>query len=173
MINREQGYTTELERLVLTAVENQVNGLPSGTAECYIGPNKGDPRMNAPVFEIVPTNPKAARIGGAVLEGEGVTISVGHSRRELGYNLTNASAVVECASFVADICQAVFAGNFAEDINENAGGRIISSSLRLRVRGRVYRLWRNRLITDLVTITKKKRVIYEPYVTSAPETPLN
>src|SRR5437660_9197782 len=126
MIKKEDVYATEFEKAVLAEVERQMNGLPGGLADCYIGPPRGEIRSVAATFEIEPTNPAAARIGGAVIQGEGAVVSVGHSRRELWFRQTNASGAAECAARLSQICRAVFAGHFAESLRVDRTGRRIS-----------------------------------------------
>jgi len=164
IIRNKNVYVTEFEKIVFSEVERQVNGLPPGVADCYIGPSQHDSRMIAPTFRIRPTNPDAAPISGAVLEGEGVVISVGHSRREIGFRGTSTADALECAQRVSEICRAVFAGNFTERLEVDRTGRRISSSLRLPLSGGDFRMWQNRILTDLFRLTTKREIHYAPYV---------
>jgi hypothetical protein len=164
MIRNEQMYTTEFERIVLSEIEKLANSLPAGVAKSYFGPSRDDPKMIAPTFEIQPANPDAARIAGAIVEGEGATISVGHSRRQLWYKRTTACEASDCARRVSDICRAVFSGNFTEQIRVDQAGRRISSCLKLCLGdGTTFRMWHNRLFTDLFKVTTKRDTRYSPY----------
>ena len=159
----EQMYATEFERAILSEIEGLVKGLPAGTANYRVGPSRHDPGMVAPTFEIRPTNPAAACISGAVISGAGITVSVGHSCRELWTSETSASEASECARIVLGICRAVFAGNFTEHLRMDRSGKRISSSLCLRLDNGDFRMWRNRLIADLFKFGTKREIRYEPY----------
>lgn len=163
MITNDLMYASEFQKIVLSEIERVVKSLPPGVATYYVGPSKHDPGMIALTFKIQPANPNAASIAGAVADGE-VTISVGCSRREWWTKQASASEGAKCALFVSRICRAVFAGNFKERIRVDRSGRRVSSCLKLSLDGKTSRMWQNRLLTDLLTITKKREVQYEPYV---------
>jgi hypothetical protein len=164
MIRKEQVYVTEFEKAVLAEVERQVNSLPAGRADCYIGPSQGNLGIVAPTFEIRPANAGAARISGAVLQGEGLILNVGHSRRELRFKGASISEAADCALQLSQVCRAVFAGNFTELLRLDHSGKPISSCLKLHVDGSEFRMWQNRLLTDIFKCTRKREVRYAPYI---------
>ncbi len=163
MIRTEYVYATDFEKAVLSEIETRVNSLPVGVADCYIGPSRQVSNMVAPTFEIQPSNPGAAPISGTVLEGEGVLINVGHSRRELRFGGASASEASDCARLASEICCAVFAGDFTERMRVDRRGRRISSCLKLRLNQGDFRMWHNRLLTDLFKLTSKREIHYAPY----------
>jgi hypothetical protein len=173
MIRNQQIYRTEqFEKVVLSEIEKLVNSLPAGVATCYIGPSKHDPNMIAPTFEIQPANPDAARIAGVVMDGEGVAISVGHSRRELWYKRTDVSEASDCARLVSEICCAVFAGNFTERMRVDRRGRRISSHLKLLLNRGEFRMWQNRLLRDLLRRSSEREIHYPPYADGCSSDPM-
>jgi hypothetical protein len=163
MIRKEQVYATEFEETILSEVERQVNSLPTAVVDCYIGPSQGNLGIVAPTFEVRPTNARGARISGAVLQGEGLVINVGHSRREFKFKGSSSAEAADCASQLSRICRAVFAGNFTESLRVDRSGKPISSFLKLHLNGSEVRMWRNRLITDLFKSTRKREIRYAPY----------
>lgn len=163
MIRNEHVYATEFEKIVLSEIERQVSSLPMGAADCYIGPSRHSRTMVSPTFEIQPSNPLAARISGAVLEGQGAVVSVGFSRRELWYRRTSTSEASDCARLMSEICRAVFAGNFTERVKIDRFGRRISSRLNLRLTTGDFQMWQNRLLADILTPTSAREIPYAPY----------
>ena len=50
MIRNEYVYATDFEKVVLSEIERQVNSLPTGVADCYIGPSQQTSKIVAPTF---------------------------------------------------------------------------------------------------------------------------
>jgi hypothetical protein len=126
-----------LEKEIMASLEALTHSIPPGTAEITVSRVPGHEEWHNPYFEIVPTNPLAARIcGWAANEDLDITLGEAGHREFIGFG--RGGTVVRGArprqEFEA-ICRAVMKGGFTERLAFTSRGKLLYSEATINVEG--------------------------------------
>jgi hypothetical protein len=159
--NPRPGFETELIH-ELTGIGGD---LPENTACLSISRIPGHTGYTEPYFEVVPTNPRAARFSGhAVITDLYLTIGEVSWREFVGFS--RGGQVVRGSTWKEDfryICLAVFRGGFTEQIYRDSEGNAIGWNTRLSVRGEDLVVRNGHKSRWLFGPQRMDSIKYEPY----------
>lgn len=155
------GFETD----VLRELEALVLELRPGATRLRIGRVPSHPEWPELYFEVMPTNPKAARFEGIAV-GRDLDLTIGHSWREF-YGFARGGTIVRGAAWQEEfrwIWQAVIAGGFVERRFLDCRGNVIAWDSKLVVNGKaiVFRNGRREKLFGRA-YTREEIVTYEPY----------
>ena len=160
---------TRFEGEVMQELEGLVRSLPSGTACLKIGRLGPEPRSPEPEFDVIPSNPNAAGIGGYAVADD-LNLAIGHAEQEF-FGFGRGGTVVPGAAWQDElrwIWEVVIAGGFTQCHYFDRHGRIIAGYSKIKVKS-----------TELVFhsghrerffgrgYTRVGEVTYEPYILDA------
>jgi hypothetical protein len=159
--NPRPGFETELIR----EVQDVVAGLPANTASLVISRIPGHPEYTEPYFEIIPANPRAARMSGhAVIADLYLTIGKASWREFVGFS--RGDRIVQGCNWREDfryICLAVIRGGFTEHIYRDSKGKAIGWETKLSVRGEDLVIRNGRKSQRWLGRERVDSISYEPY----------
>ena len=123
------------------------------------------PEWPEPYFEVVPRNPKAARLSGAAVATD-LSLTVGEVENEL-IGFARGGTLVRGASWQEElrgIWEAVVKGGFAQKQSVDSRGRVIGGAFKISIRGREWEFRGGRKAETLLGRARYRTVRYEPYL---------
>jgi hypothetical protein len=140
--------------------------LPVGVARLVISRVPGHPDWPEPYFELVPTNPKAARLSGcAVVTDLDLTVGEAAWREFVGF--AEGGTVVNGATWQQElrwIWLAIVTGGFTEHVYRDSLGRAIGSTTILDVNKNELLIRNGRRAEKLFGRENVASITYEPYI---------
>lgn len=151
------------EKEFLERLRKTVQSLPAGTADLYIGHYPSSPK-SFPWFRIMPTNPRAAKIEGFVIDGQGIDFMFGDaSTGEVFVSPKRTSRQLAHVERFFRLCQAIFTEHAVELVVRNIKGRPIWTRLTIPVDGRTEKVGGGYFLWWLSPKRTKRVIRYEPY----------
>lgn len=153
------------ESEIIRELEILVSQLPPGTAAFQVGRVPQHPEWPEPYFEIIPRNPRAARLSGTAVATD-LNLTVGEVEEEL-IGFARGGTLIKGAGWQDElrwIWEAVLKGGFTQRQAVDSSGRVIGGASTLSVNGKnwVFRGGRSR--EKLSKKAEYRTVRYEPYM---------
>jgi hypothetical protein len=156
--------TQGFERDILACLSSLVASMPNGVADLYIGRHPDSEKSFFPYFRVTPKNSKSAVISGTVCEGQGIDLRIGRATTVEIFAGHKPESIRKATEKFVEICRAIFYRTFEENVVNNSRGRVIWSSVVLRLdNGKQKWLGGGRLFWWLNFQKITSSISYEPY----------
>jgi len=154
------------EANLIRELEGLFAALPAGAARLQITRVPSHPEWLEPYFEVIPTNPGAARLKGVAVKTD-LDLTIGEAARREFVGFARGGTVVKGSTWQEEfrwIWLAVVRGGFTEHIYRNSAGKSIGSATKLSVNGKDVVIRNGRRAERLFGRERAERISYEPYV---------
>ena len=126
----------------------------------------GHPEWLEPYFEVIPTNPRAARLNGVAVKTD-LDLTIGEAARREFVGFARGGTVVKGSTWQEEfrwVWLAVVRGGFTEHIYRNSAGKAIGRATQLSVNGKDVVIRNGRRAERLFGREKAEKITYEAYV---------
>jgi hypothetical protein len=153
----EADFIRELDHLVAN--------LPENVAQLRLSRVPGHPDWPEPFFEVIPTNPRAARIEGTLVIKD-LSLTIEEARREF-IGFARGGRIWRGASWQEElrwIWQVTVAGGFTQRHYLDSSGKVIGCAAKLTANGKELVFRNGRRAERLLGRSRLRTVTYEPYL---------